>query len=156
MRTPYMKLTVGDWFNRLPGVLSSVNLSWSKDYPWEIKYDEEGQDKDMLRLPHALDVSISFLPIHKFRPENSPTSPFINIDHWLTYGIADFTNTTVTSEDEEEDRTFKGEKVLKETPSKDKLKNTKLPADLNWTQELSNKGAVGYLKGLGDPNKLFK
>jgi len=92
MRTPYMKITVGDWFNRLPGVLSNISLNWSKDYPWEIKYDEGGQDKDMLRLPHVLDVSLSFLPIHKMRPENEYNAPFISIDHWLSYGIADFSN----------------------------------------------------------------
>ena len=119
MRTPYMKLTVGDWFNRLPGVLSNVSLNWSKDYPWEIALDKttftddkkkkitEGQDRDMLQLPHVLDVSLSFLPIHKMRPENNTKNvqeikdnddiktsmaPFINIDHWLTYGIADYTS----------------------------------------------------------------
>ena len=39
IRTPFMKLTIGDWFNGLPGVLSSVNLSWEVNYPWEIKMD---------------------------------------------------------------------------------------------------------------------
>ena len=92
MRTPYMKLTVGDWFNRLPGVLSNVSLNWSKDYPWEIKLDPESQDSEMLQLPHVLDVSISFLPIHKMRPENEVKTPFINIDKWLSYGAADFSN----------------------------------------------------------------
>jgi hypothetical protein len=89
MRTPFMYLTVGDWFNRLPGVLSSVNLSWQKNYPWEIAIDKMydplqgnfvGKDKNMLVLPHVLDVSINFMPIHSFAPNNSPQAPFIGID----------------------------------------------------------------------------
>ena len=95
MRTPYMKLTIGDWFNKLPGVLSSVSLNYSKDYPWEIKLDKDGQDKNMLMLPHVLDVSVTFLPIHSMRPENEVDAPFISIDKWLTYGIADFTNPNI-------------------------------------------------------------
>ena len=34
----------------------------------------------MLILPHVLDVSLSFQPIHKFTPSNDITSPFIGID----------------------------------------------------------------------------
>ena len=80
--TPYMRLTVGDWFNRLPGVISSVGLSWQQDYVWEIKADKE-LDRDMLVLPHVLDVSVSFIPIHDFVPSNLQTSPFIAINNWL-------------------------------------------------------------------------
>ena len=83
IRTPYMKLTVGDYFNRVPGVLANVNITWQKDYTWEIKNDIE-QDGDMLILPHVLDVSVSFKPIHDFTPNNKPgSSPFISIDGGL-------------------------------------------------------------------------
>ena len=70
IKTPFMRLTVGDWFNRVPGVLTSVNLGWEKDYVWEIAADDgdDGQDLDMLILPHVLDVSINFTPIHDFLP----------------------------------------------------------------------------------------
>ena len=71
MRTPYMRLTVGAWCDRLPGVLKGVNLKWQKDYPWEISIDspEKGQDTHMLVLPHVLDVSVTYQPIHNFLPE---------------------------------------------------------------------------------------
>ena len=70
MKTPYMRLTVGDWFNRIPGILNSVSLGWEKDYTWEIKADDgpDGQDLDMLILPHVLDVTVNFTPIHDFLP----------------------------------------------------------------------------------------
>ena len=87
IRTPYLYLTIGHWFNKIPGLITQVGLSWQKDYPWEIALDRtihedgiEGKDRDMLILPHVLDVSLSFQPIHKFTPSNDITSPFIGID----------------------------------------------------------------------------
>lgn len=82
IRTPYMKLTLGDYFNRLPGVLTSVTINWQKDYSWEIKNDKK-LDADMLVLPHVLDISVNFKPIHNFTPKNSLDSPFIGIDKWV-------------------------------------------------------------------------
>ena len=75
--TPYMRLTVGDWMQRIPGILESVRLSWSKDYPWEIKSDENDKDSDMAILPHLLDVAISFTPIHDFIPSNNEGTSYI-------------------------------------------------------------------------------
>jgi hypothetical protein len=79
MRTPFMKLTVGSWCDRVPGILNSVNLSWQKDYPWEISLDgpENGMDKHMIVLPHVLDVSVEFTPVHNFLPQKSIHAPFI-------------------------------------------------------------------------------
>tara|TARA_Y100001963_G_scaffold147796_1_gene224608 strand:+ start:457 stop:2157 length:1701 start_codon:yes stop_codon:yes gene_type:complete len=87
MRTPYMRLTMGDYFNRLPGVLKSANISWAVTYPWEIKLDPKNKDKDMKVLPQILNVTISFQPIHDFVPNNGLDAPFIGIhkegDSWL-------------------------------------------------------------------------
>ena len=93
IRTPYCKLTVGNWFNKIPGLITNVSLSWQTNYPWEIALDKEityddsgeiteitGKDKDMLILPHVLDVNLSFQPIHNFTPRNNIDSPFIGID----------------------------------------------------------------------------
>ena len=78
MTTPYIRLTVGDWCKRVPGVINSVELSWQTEYSWEIKSDAEGKDSDMLMLPHVLDVSVSFTPIHDFVPSNElDNAPFI-------------------------------------------------------------------------------
>jgi hypothetical protein len=98
IRTPYMYLTVGDWFSRIPGMLTSVDLTWQKDYIWEIALDKQinpdtgdlsGKDKDMLVLPHVLDVSINYQPIHSFLPRNSSEAPFIgpNTDEGWTNDI---------------------------------------------------------------------
>ena len=84
MRGPYVKLTIGSLVDRTPGFINSVGLSWQKDYPWEINIDgpEQGGDKEMQVLPHVLDVSVSFQPIHNFLPQKSVTeSPFIFPHH---------------------------------------------------------------------------
>ena len=39
IRTPFMRLTVGSWCDRLPGIMTSVGISWKTNYPWEISID---------------------------------------------------------------------------------------------------------------------
>lgn len=77
--TPFMRLTIGSYFQQLPGVLKSVGITWNKDYPWEICLNApEGEiDKDLFVLPHVLDVNVTYLPIHDFLPQKSIHSPFI-------------------------------------------------------------------------------
>tara|TARA_B100000287_G_scaffold427346_1_gene476826 strand:- start:633 stop:2318 length:1686 start_codon:yes stop_codon:yes gene_type:complete len=79
IRTPFMRLTMGDYFHRIPGVLKTVNINWQKDYPWEIKLDPFDFDEDMKVLPHLLDVNVQFQPIHDFVPNNGLNVPFIGI-----------------------------------------------------------------------------
>ena len=84
IQTPFVRLTVGDWFKRLPGVITGVSLGWQVDYPWEINLEKEtGESPAILMLPHVLDVSVSYLPIHEFLPKRSTNSPFLAIDPWL-------------------------------------------------------------------------
>ena len=79
MRTPFTRLTVGAMWDRIPGVINSVNIKWQKDYPWEISISspEGNLDKTMNVLPHVMDVSVQFTPVHNFLPEKSIHSPFI-------------------------------------------------------------------------------
>jgi hypothetical protein len=72
MRGKFSRLTIGDWINNIPGFFESVGLKWNKNYPWEIDLNN-----DMDQVPHVLDVSCKFKPIHDFAPQNSKDSPFI-------------------------------------------------------------------------------
>ena len=76
IRTPFIKLTVGDWCNEVPGILNSVGLTWQKDYVWDV----QNSNLSGLILPHVLDVSVQFTPIHKFLPEKSINTPFLNVN----------------------------------------------------------------------------
>ena len=78
MRGSFIKVTIGAMLDRVPGFLTSINLKWQKDYPWEIAIgNPEGAETDMHVLPHVLDVSCNFTPIHDFVPRKSISdSPF--------------------------------------------------------------------------------
>ena len=60
------KVTIGDYLNQTSGFISNVGLSWDSNIPWEMETEGE-------KLPHALDVSISFTPIHDFIPTANST-----------------------------------------------------------------------------------
>ena len=77
MRGVFSRLTIGDWMNEIPGFFTNVGLSWSTAYPWEIRHDANGLDKDLNEYPHVLDVSCDFQPVHNFAPSNGATTPFI-------------------------------------------------------------------------------
>ena len=77
MRGVFSRLTIGDWMNEIPGFFTSIGLSWSTAYPWEIRHDSNGADSDLNEYPHILDVACEFQPVHNFAPSNSPTTPFI-------------------------------------------------------------------------------
>jgi hypothetical protein len=59
MRGTMTEITVGDYLVRQKGFMSNISLTWQSDYPWEI-------NSDNLMVPHVLDVSITFTPIHDF------------------------------------------------------------------------------------------
>ena len=79
-----------------------VNINWNNNYPWEIKLDPDVKDKDMKVLPHILDVSIVYQPIHNFTPERNVKSPFI-LPQWTTgrQGISNGHPTSTNSPEEQ-------------------------------------------------------
>ena len=80
-RGPYIKLTVGDYIDQLPGFITSLSVSETKGSTWEINLDD---DSTVQSLPHALDIKMSFQPIHNFIPRkitpDSPNVPFITLN----------------------------------------------------------------------------
>ena len=67
MRGTLVQLKVGDYLDKTTGFISSVGLSWDKNYSWET--DEEGLGTQ--KLPHILNVSVSFTPIHDFEAKTN-------------------------------------------------------------------------------------
>ena len=66
MRGTVVRMTIGDYINNTPGFISSINFMWRAGYPWEIQEDSEGKEARV--LPHVLDCTLSFTPIHTFVP----------------------------------------------------------------------------------------
>lgn len=70
MRGTFVRLSLGSYFNQIPGVLTSVKYTWNTDYPWEIALSEpEGGEGGVQELPMVMDCSISFKPVHDFVPQ---------------------------------------------------------------------------------------
>mgnify|MGYP003325654090 CR=1 FL=1 len=63
MRAPIVKLTIGDYLYRVPGILDSVNVTIDQTSPWEIT---EGK-----QVPHILEVAVTFKPILSELPSRS-------------------------------------------------------------------------------------
>ena len=63
MRGPLMKVTVGDYLNSQPGVITSLQYSVSDDTPWEISLDHPEGGSKMYDLPHIINVNMTFVPI---------------------------------------------------------------------------------------------
>ena len=61
MRGNLTRLTVGDLFNRTPGVLQSLNVTVNDDYPWEIALEKNcllytspsPRDRQKSRMPSS-------------------------------------------------------------------------------------------------------
>ena len=91
MRGTFVRANIGSLISNVPGFFSNINLSWNKNYPWEIAMDrpEDGQDTDMIVVPHILDVKCSFTPIHDFIPSTSIHKSFIgnNAAGWFNRGL---------------------------------------------------------------------
>lgn len=70
MRGTVVRLSLGSYFNEIPGVITSVKYSWTTDYPWEIAMESpEGGESGVQELPMVMDCSITFKPIHDFVPQ---------------------------------------------------------------------------------------
>ena len=65
MRGTLVTSTVGDYLVDQPGFISSVDYSWQTDYPWEVGLGGSGEN-DIQQLPHVLDCTVAFTPIHRF------------------------------------------------------------------------------------------
>jgi hypothetical protein len=81
MRGSFVRLTIGNWLYRQIGILTAVGSTIPDDSPWEIAIDEpeNGDDKNMNELPHVVEVSISFTPIHDFLPKKDVRAGFLDL-----------------------------------------------------------------------------
>ena len=64
MRGTFVRITLGDYLSKTAGFITSVAMNWDIAYPWEIGLN----DNETQKVPHILDVDISFTPIHNEAP----------------------------------------------------------------------------------------
>ena len=63
MRGPFTKLTIGNWVDRQPGIITELSYKVNENSSWEIALDEPEGGAKLLILPHVIDVTLSFKPI---------------------------------------------------------------------------------------------
>jgi len=63
-----IQITVGDYVKNQTGFITNLRLSIPQESPWEINIDDSGEfDKGGLgQLPHIIEASMAFTPIHNF------------------------------------------------------------------------------------------
>lgn len=99
MRGSVVRLTIGDYFYRVPGFLDSVNVTLNTDVGWEILLNQYDED-DVFQAPFVVDVSCGFKPIMDILPRReSYKNPFVpliaNRDNLMSVGIEDYSTSTV-------------------------------------------------------------
>lgn len=84
MRGTLSSLTIGGWhegalLKEKLGIIPNVKLSWENDVPWEINLDEEAKEKTGYQfvVPHALNVSLTFIPIEDQEPREDYDAYFV-------------------------------------------------------------------------------
>jgi hypothetical protein len=62
-------ITLGDYINDQPGIITSLSYDIPEESPWEINRETDETDNEGTRqLPHMIKISLNFTPIQKFRP----------------------------------------------------------------------------------------
>jgi hypothetical protein len=86
MRGNIVELTLGDYFNDVPGVITNFSYNLSDETSWDIARNNDGTiDENSAELATLISVdSFTFKPIHKFLPEkainpSNPQSKFISL-----------------------------------------------------------------------------
>ena len=72
MRGNFVNLTVGDYLDNVPGIITDISLKPSFDAGWDIDRDVlTGTilQQFYLQLPKLIEVSMTFTPIHSFTPQ---------------------------------------------------------------------------------------
>jgi len=79
MRGTVARITVGSYFDQVPGVITSVKYNLIDGTPWEIAMGQpEGVETDVQVLPMVMQCSVAFKPIHDFAPQTGFYHYFTN------------------------------------------------------------------------------
>jgi hypothetical protein len=82
MRGNLVQLTLGGYYYEMPGIIENITVTLPNDATWEIGIPPSEADstqfsasptgftgRNVQELPHRLDVSMTFRPIHNFLPQ---------------------------------------------------------------------------------------
>jgi hypothetical protein len=85
------RLTIGEYFYRMPGIIKTMNITVDDNYPWEIKMrqpelrkqnndNNSTGDQLQMEVPQILNIQMSFIPIYDKLPQKGLKEPIIISD----------------------------------------------------------------------------
>lgn len=90
MRGTIHQLTIGEYFYRTPGIITSMNITVEDNYPWEIKMRQPelssslgttsipaNDDRGQMEVPQILKIQMSFKPIMNRLPQKGFQEPIL-------------------------------------------------------------------------------
>ena len=98
MRGNLVRLTMGGYLYEQPGFITALTYDIPTESTWEIALDQDGKsDKSVKELPHMINVTLSFTPIHTFLPQkpnvaNNPDERYIALANAF-YSRGNYANT---------------------------------------------------------------
>jgi hypothetical protein len=94
----FHQITLGNWLNRQPGFISSIDLTIPDESPWEVNLLDNPNTQ---QLPHMVEVKIKFTPIHRFRP-SIQSNPAGDNSKFFSKFISDIKDEEPSDDDKEE------------------------------------------------------
>ena len=87
MRGTIHQLTIGEYFYRTPGIITSMNITVEDNYPWETKMsqpeskrnsgDPTKDDRGQMEVPQILKIQMNFKPIMNRLPQKGFQEPIL-------------------------------------------------------------------------------
>lgn len=78
MRGNIVKLTIGDYLQAMPGIITGVNFDIPTDYGWDLGRDNSGKVVDVQAPTHIKVSSFSFTPIYNEIPRKGASHIGVN------------------------------------------------------------------------------
>ena len=86
MRGTLARITIGSYFDHIPGVITSVKYNLIENMPWEISMGQpEGVEPESQVLPMGMQCAVTFKPIHDFAPQTGLYPYFTNANEEPRY-----------------------------------------------------------------------
>jgi hypothetical protein len=78
MRGNIVKLTIGDYLQAMPGIITGINFDIPTDYGWDLGREDSGKVVDVQAPTHIKVTSFNFTPIYNEIPRKGASHIGVN------------------------------------------------------------------------------
>ena len=83
MRAPFIRLTIGDLYSNLYGIIDNLSVTFEDGGSWETQKTILEDGTELIRVPRYVNVSVSFRPVGIKNQPYGSTSVFIGTDEFI-------------------------------------------------------------------------